>query len=106
MGIDLFLLPYWRDANFSHTILDCDRNYEVFDRVRARHQIPVKDDFCSFLSRGKDGEHRYGKTLTTPYGERLTFCLAKDLKICGFTGPIGAYIDAMEDNHRVALYWH
>jgi hypothetical protein len=104
MGMDLKLLPFCGDgitSNFSHTVLDCPRNYDVFEKVRKIPQMPVDDDFNSYFS----DELHYGQTHETPYGYRLTWCRAKDLKKCGFTGPVGAYLEKLKDRHKVALYW-
>lgn len=104
-GIDLNLLPY--DASFfSHTVLQVDRDYELYDKIKALPNMEVNDGFTSYLSRDdKYEEPHYGETVINPYGERVVFVLARDLKTVGIPGPTGAYVKELDDRCKVALYW-
>lgn len=111
MGVDLALLPYYGNSdefnNFSHTVLQCNRNRDLFEMIEDVPSLDVDDGFCSYLSRDdKNEESHYGVTVETAYGNRLKYTQAKHLKPLIIDGPVGAYIQALDDNHRVALYWH
>lgn len=115
MGLDLYLLPFSSPPGtglaFSHNVLDCGRDYEFFDALQHLPQTPVPRDFTSYLSRDdKYEESHYGSTLDTPYGEVLTYTLAGEIKPLTSdnprNGPVLAFIRALPDSTRVALYWH
>ena len=115
MGIDLSLLPYaWEgtgEPNFAHDVLDLPRRSVLFDAITAiekEHGVKVESGFNSYLS-GDDAyeDTHYGETLETPYGDRVKWITAKHLKVLALLdGPQGAFIRALDDNHRVALFWH
>ena len=109
MGVDLKLLPFDCDLemlSFSHTVLNVRRNYELFERIRALPSIRAPKQFTSYLSRDADYEEpHYGVTTEDPYGDPVRCVLAGDLKTIGIPGPTGAYIDALDDDNKVALFW-
>lgn len=107
MGIYLKLLPFYHgDSNFSHEILDVVQDYDLFDEIRVLPSMEVDDEFDSFYSRdGQFNGHHYGVTEKDAYGNRLKWVLAKDLRLVGIPGPTGAYVAAMKDRDRIALYW-
>ncbi len=107
MGIYLKLLPFFDGVrNCSHEILDVEQDYDLFDRIRDMPSMEVDDDFTSFYSRdGQFEGHHYGNTEEDAHGERLRWVLAKDLKLVDIPGPTGAYVAAMNDRDRIALYW-
>ena len=109
MGIDLKLLPFDCDLeilSFSHTILNVDRDYALFDRINELPFIRVPKRFTSYLSRDDAYEEsHYGVTTEDPYGDPVRCVLAGDLKTVGVPGPTGAYIDALDDDNKVALFW-
>lgn len=115
MSLDLALLPFDYDGgsfSYSHTVLRTYGGYELHDKIKQCNQLPVSDDFTSYLSREGDGDRdtHYGKTTTTPYGERLTFTTAQELIRATTEGDIGpatwAYINALKPQTKIALYWH
>jgi hypothetical protein len=122
MGVDLRLLPFEADnaggISFSHSILSLERRRELWDpiaKIEAAHGHDVPDGFCSFLSRGKDGDTCYGRTTTTPYGSRLKYVTAGDLKQLAnhpavtdnhINQAIWAYLACLPDSTKIALYWH
>ena len=117
MGLDLTLLPIEHDTNewgFAHSMIRCNRDGELFNAVMECEKAdsgPVPDDFHTYLARGKDGDSKYGKTKTTPYGEKIRVVkvselmplkyLAKD-----YNAAAWAYLEQLPPNMRVALYWH
>ncbi|MCP4102000.1 MAG: hypothetical protein GY750_11305 [Lentisphaerae bacterium] len=105
MGLDLTLLPM-RDSNdFSHEVLRVT-DWDKLEAIQSLRQMEIDDGFNSYVSRDDAYEDtHYGETIETPYGERLMWVLAKDLKTVGLTGPVGAFIEAMNDRDRVALFW-
>ncbi len=112
MSVQLNLLPIKNDTFYSHEVIAVEDN-DVYDNVIRRRintlkQVIVDDSFKSYLSRGNDDceETHYGITLESPYGERLMYVLAKDLKTVELTGTAGAYVKVMNDEDKVVLYWH
>jgi hypothetical protein len=107
MSLKLYLLPYYADGkttDFSRSVIEA--SYTDDNDVNNCTQLPVEENFESYLSRdGKDKEPHYGITLHTPYGDRLTYTHAGELKPF-ILGAAGAYINALDDMHKVALYWH
>ena len=109
MGVDLKLLPFDCDLemlSFSHTVLNVVRDYALFDRIKEIPAIRVPRDFTSYLSRDDAYEEpHYGDTTEDPYGDQVRCVLAGDLKTVGIPGPTGAYINALDDDNKVALFW-
>jgi hypothetical protein len=112
VGVYLRLLPFDADSDdlhFSHTVLNVRRDEDLWDAVERTGQFPVPDDFNSFLCRNQEEceATHYGNTVETPYGERLTYTLAKNLKGIAFKpDAVAAYINALDDDVKVALYWY
>ena len=109
MGVDLKLLPFDCDMeilSFSHTVLNVRRSYELFEHIRALPSYCVPKGFTSYLSRDDAYEEtHYGDTTEDPYGDPVRCVLASDLKIIGIPGPTGAYINALDDDNKIALFW-
>lgn len=109
MGLDLSLLPYDCDMEsltFSHTVLQVERDYELYEKIQKLPSEKVDKSFSSYLSRDdKYEESHYGETIENPYGEPVVCVLAGSLKTVGIPGPTGAYINALEDDNKVALFW-
>lgn len=69
--------------------------------------MSVNDGFTSYMSHeGFSEEPHYGETLNTPNGDQLQWTHAKYLKPILTEGPESAYIRALDDGCRIALYWH
>lgn len=110
MSIDLTLLPFDCDSellSFSHNVLQLNRDYDLFGKIDKLPQLEVPNNFSSYLSRDEEYEEpHYGNTTETPYGNKLQYTTAGELKKCNINGPAGAYINALPDQNKVALYWH
>lgn len=111
MGMDLKLLPYYVNfdnrAAFSHEIIMVNRDSDLFDRINNIPQQEVEPDFTSYLSYDDQYEEaHYGLSVKDAYGDNLKFCRAGDLKKCDIGGAAGAYVNALVDNHKIALFWH
>jgi len=115
MGVDLRLLPFDVDHEglcFSHTILSCDRDYDLWKSIESIPEHPVPVSFTSFLGERKDGETIYGYTKIDPYGKPIHYVLAGDLSNIDYAIPsrknkaIWAYIGVLPPDTKVALYWH
>ena len=105
MSLELKLLPMRCCENFSHEVLIV-RDFDSISSIGALPSLDVPSGFHSYLSRNDDCEaSHYGETVATPYGERLTYTLAKHLKKISIGGPEGAFISALDDQVKVALYW-
>ena len=107
MSLQLNLLPFYnKDCNFSHAIIPCDYSDDSFDNILGLPALDVDNGFNSYCSRNSDFEEpHYGETLETPYGERLQWTHAKHLKPL-LKGPEAAFINELDDYHRIALLWH
>jgi hypothetical protein len=119
MGLDLRLLPFegelGQDSAFSHSVLSCSRNYDVFDAVQDIEKSKgrlVPRYFSTFLCRDdKYEESHYGNTQDTPYGERLKEVEVEDLLpvaryATGQNKAVWAYLAELPARTRIALYWH
>ena len=105
MGLDLKLLPMRNSNMFSHEVLIVD-DHDKFAAIMEISSMEIEDGFTSFLSSDAAFEEtHYGDTTETPYGERLMWVQAKQLKAMGLSGPTGAFVAAMKDHDRVALFW-
>ena len=116
MGLDLYLLPIESETvHFSHTVLNCQRRPDLFKELLSIPSEPVSQYFSTFLSRGEDGEHCYGKTTTTPYGQALTWVRLEslllyrdhiDVRDNSRNRAIWAYLGELPPFTKIALYWH
>lgn len=119
MGLDLKLLPFdgdHHDLSFSHTVLTCDRNYDLFDQIQALEETRgrlVPTGFSSYVSRDeKYEESHYGETKETPYGQPLREVEVEDLlpfrRLCADWKnlAIWAYLEHLPPRTKVALFWH
>jgi len=109
MGLDLTLIPMGSDSpewGFGHELIELERNRDLFDKIMKLPTSAVPKNFSTFRGRGEDGEHCYGNTQETPYGEPLAAVTMGELKTMRIPGPPGAYVAASRDEQRVALYWH
>jgi len=122
MGVDLKLLivdgkidgvPY-----FSHSMLEVSRRRELWGPIgeiekKVGRDVPV--NFYTFVGRQENGEHGYGQTNCTPYGDPLKYVTVADLlPIESLEGvqdsptnvAIWAWMKAMPPETMIALYWH
>jgi hypothetical protein len=119
MGVDLRLLPIECEQPgniFSHSVLSCERRYDLFETIRALPSRCGPDVLWSFCSRDKEFEEaHYGNTNETPYGERVMCVYNRDLKVLinhpevvdnYMNRAIWAYLDKLPDTVRIALFWH
>lgn len=107
MGMDLKLLPFYMgEAVFSNDVISVQRNYDVFDRIRKLAVEEVPATFSGLVSMDEDyDDQHWGKVTEDRYGDVVKYVLAKDLKMINISGPVGAYVEAMEDEHKIALFW-
>ncbi len=116
MGVDLILLPYYNEeAYFSHTILEINRDYDLFDKIKSLPMLRVLDSFTSYVSRDeKYEEPHYGKTIKDPYGDAMKYTHVRELLtlrdyVIKNTGPktkgAWAYMLELSLDIKVALYW-
>jgi len=57
MGLDCALVPYYGDgvkSNFSHSILQLERDKELFQRIMEKPAMDVDDGFTSYMSTDDD----------------------------------------------------
>lgn len=77
--------------------VDDDEKYGIIESLIS---FEVDDDFNSYLN-----TNGYGSTIEDRYGDRIKYVLARDLKTVGLSGPVGAFVSALNDMQRIALYW-
>jgi hypothetical protein len=117
MGLDLTLLPFDSETvAFSHTVLNCNRTYALFDALVKEPAMKVPDGFTTYLSRDdKYEDTHYGITTETPYGEPLMFVeLESLLKYKDHPSVVDvpknravwAYLACLPPRTKVALFWH
>jgi hypothetical protein len=119
MGMDLRLLPqYSQNADFAHDILECDRDYDMFDIVseveKQNGRQVLKNGISTFTARGKDDEVCYGKTVETPYGDEMNSVQVRKLKkvLADYkteswrNKAVIAFLNEMPDELEIWLYWH
>lgn len=114
MGVDLSLLPF-DNANFSHTVLDCERRRALFEEIADLPATPVPQPFYTFRSRADHRDSHYGDTQETPYGEPLTAVQAQHLLpfaqhpgVCNDARnrAVWAYLACLPPETQIALFWH
>lgn len=117
MGLDLKLLPvdfYSDKLKFSHTILECDRCYELFECLDNINQLPIGDNFSCYLGYGENEDRVYGYLKETPWGEPLNYSTAREVS-SAFRQKIKtlslknravlAYLEQIHEDTKVVLYW-
>lgn len=123
MGLDLTLIPIDHDSReydtepstswgFGHSLLQMDRDYELFKKFQRLESGDVPADFATFTSRDEACEEpHYGQTQETPYGKPLRCVLAGQLvsvkteELSDRNTAVMAYLKALPVNTKVALYW-
>ena len=111
MGLDLRILPiYQKGADFSVTSLECDRDYDLFDKVRS-----IQEEFGREVSRkgftGYMGSE-FCQQDEDAYGDILESVMAKDLKKIDLLNTskgnkaVFAYLNELDNEHECYLYWH
>lgn len=118
MGMDLRLLPqYGQNVDFSHDILECDRDDKMFDIIRNAEKqngrLVPRNGIYSFSS--TDGNNTcYGKTIKTSYGEEMNSVQVRELQkvLMDFktdswrNKAIIAFLNELPDELEIWLYWH
>lgn len=115
MGFDLRMLPFDYDQGsfgFSYAILSLERRRELWGpigEIENQYGVDVPEHFSSY------GEHGYGRTTTTPYGNKLK-CVPVEKLVPLSTHEavtdnltnlaIWAYLSHLPNGTKVALYWH
>ena len=121
MGLDLKMLPFDTNVShpeqYSHTVLTCARDNEMFERVMAQEKdfgLLVPHGFSSYVSRDdKYEESHYGLTVITPYGESLKCLFVLDLLYSlrdyqpdlERNRAVMAYLRELSPQVKVALFW-
>lgn len=122
MGVDLRLLPLDYDSpdspafSYSHTVLSCDRNRDLWTVIGRFKTTPLPENFTSFLGKKEeDGDYCYGQTHMTPYGSEIATVTVKQLLKCAdhegvkaypTNRAIWAYLACLPKKTRIALFWH
>lgn len=118
MGVDLKLLPMQPGCNSSRSILEVERRgmlWEPIGEIQNRHGRDVPQPFYSYASREGGGEPHYGDTQQTPYGDRVKMVKAKHLLTLSdhpavqdnpLNRAVWAWLNAIEPETDIALFWH
>jgi len=116
MGVDLTLMPligedYWA----AHSMLLLERRRELWPEFEKLDCIRIPKPLMCYVARNADGDTGYGALENSPYGERLTYITAGQIKKFENLDPvqdnwlnraIWEYIMKMPDDWKVVLYWH
>ena len=139
MSLDLTLLPFDCDEesiSFSHSLLQCVSNcHDLYDEIEQyqrdigqpnsiklmgvdydpkKDERRVTENFTSYMGRDDEGELRYGKTKTDPYGTPLRWLYVKELlQWKNHSGvlrnkkhlAVWAYLEQLDPETKVAIYW-
>ena len=114
MGIDLRLLPIECESHslcYSHTLLDCVRNYELHEVIKKLEVVPIMRKITCFLATNNDGEPSYGDITQDAYGKDLTYVTSdllssiNDEHVNGRNVAVWAYLKSLQPNTKVVLYW-
>jgi len=118
MSVDLRLLPqYDKNADFSHDVLSCDRDYEMFELIRelekSNGRQVKKGGINTFVAFNGENCH-YGKTEDTAYGlvmigvqvKKLKEVLSEYVSESWKNKAIIAFINELPDDLEIWLYWH
>lgn len=115
MGVDLTLMPligkdYWA----AHTQIDLGRDRDLLDKLMKLPTKEIPQPISCY--KAHDGQNTiYGDVDKSPYGERLTYVLAADLKKYADCKEVQdgwenraawAYLAHMPDDWPIVLYWH
>lgn len=129
MGLDLTLLPLDSDSDsirYSHTVIQCGWASRLFDLLADVESTPLSvspqsDIFTCYMARlypGTDHESTgYGEVTEDAYGQPIRCVTSGQLQSVMLGTPsimsdsprnraAYAYLHALPDNTRVALYWH
>lgn len=111
MGLDLKIIPIYRNgADFSCSALECERDYNLFDQVKLIQEKHGRDVLKKGV-RAHFGDE-YSQENEDAYGDKLQSVEAKDLKSVDlfYDSPTNravlAYINALNEDHEIYLYWH
>ena len=123
MGIDLTLMPLEADletVRFSHTLLEMDRDYDLWEKIRNLERLPLHEPETVYTYLG-DGK-RTGNTGTEKnstgedcYGHPWHTATAGDLSRAGHgivpqlsdrnrAGLV--YLQQLDPDTKVILHWH
>jgi len=116
MGVDLTLLPligpdFWA----SHDVIQLNRRSALWPEIAKLKQHPIPMPLTCYLSRGEDGESRYGNTEKDPYGDPLKWTTAAELLTLKDhevvvddwqNRAVWAYLSHMPPDWPIVLYWH
>lgn len=122
MGLNLTLLPFYSlgmdNECFSLSVLNLERRSELWRpilEIEKEKGVDIPDNFSSYLSRdGECEDTHWGKTINTPYDERVRYVFAKHLKpLVSHPGvqdnyknrAVWAYLEQCPDDLKIALFW-
>lgn len=130
MGIDARLLVVdgnCGDWGFSHTVLSLDRDYELWEEIKAC-EPQLRPGFSLHTFAGKridsgyyEGERVYGEIERDPYGDPIRFLTANHLgeafaawgrksehpeRLSKHNIAAGCFLQMLPEQTLVGLYWH
>ena len=111
MGVNLTIIPaYGGDQDFSLSILECERNIDLFTKVRAAQDLCGRDVSRRGI-KAYIGD-KYSNHDTDGYGDVLRSIRAEDLRAIEppahnrTNRAIWAYLAELDVDHECYLYWH
>lgn len=101
MTVELTLMPCIDGENYSHNLISVGGvDIIMYYKLKDLKGTEVNNNF-----RGFHADNGYGKLTEDKYGIKLEFVTAGQLKSIEFSPPEAAYINALEDDVPVVLYW-
>ena len=113
MCLDLTLLPFHNDADFSLTVLPFARGdeglFEAISEIVKASGRDVPERFMSYVSRAGGKDSHFGVTAKDSYGDPLKYVTAGDLRdvvVSKCNRPVMAFVKALPRAAKIAVYWH
>lgn len=121
MSVDLKLLVITGDPEdalcFAHTILELGSPgdlYPKLERIITQHGGTCHEGMTTYLARGEDAEHGYGRVPEDCYGKRIRYVRAKHLvhvsdnilRLYARSRAAWAYLRNIDAETAIGFYWH
>lgn len=118
MGVDLTFMPSLSEDRLSeaHDLISVERSSGLWPDIKRLVSKELEKPISCFYARNAQGKIcYYGETDTDPYGGKLCWVKAAQLKMLRLhpavtdnwkNRAVWAYLEQMPDNWPVVLYWH
>jgi len=94
------------NSNVSLTTIRCSNVSQDQHYYLKRCEPTRIETINSHHGRDSEGESCYGDTTEDPYGDPVVQLTAKQVRGANLSGPEAAYVNAMDNDDLIALYWN